>query len=307
MKHSVNFFIIFICISTTLAQKKHQREIIDTHFHAMSFNSFGFPPPPNEMTGNIPKSKSDSEVLHTMLRVLRDNNIVLAITSGTLQRVKDYKDADPQRIYSAILIGLSNPLPDTSRFLQLIKEGTIRVFGEILIQYEGKTLADSSLEPYLTICERLNIPVAIHASLGPPGIAYIFPKFRTSLGNPQLFEDVLVKHPKLKVQLMHMGYPYLEETKAILQNYKQVYVDISVVDWVDPVGEFYNYLKALITAGFENRLMYGSDQAVWEDAIPLSIRNIENAPFLTEEEKEDIFFNNAVRFFNLKNVLPARH
>jgi len=242
-----------------------------------------------------------------MLRQLKDNNIVLAITSGTLQRVKDYKNADPQRIYNAILIGLSNPLPDTSRFIQLIKDGTIRVFGELLIQYEGKTLADSSMEPYLAICERLDIPVAIHASLGPPGITNVFPKFRTSLGNPQLFEDVLVKHPKLKVQLMHMGYPYLEETKAILQNYKQVYVDIAVVDWVDPVNEFYNYLKALIDAGFENRIMYGSDQGVWEDAIPLSIKNVEKAPFLSEREKEDIFYNNAVRFFGLEKVLPKHN
>jgi uncharacterized protein len=295
--------MVFISISAVIAQKKHPREIIDTHFHAMSFNSFGFPPPPNEMTGKTPKSKSDSEVLQTMLGELEDNNIVLAIASGTLQRVKDYKRADPERIYNAILIGLSNPLPDTARFIQLIKDGTIQVFGELLIQYEGKTLADSSMEPYLTICERLNIPVAIHASLGPSGITNIFPKFRTSLGNPQLFEDVLVKHPKLKVQLMHMGYPYLEETKAILQNYKQVYVDIAVVDWVDPVNEFYNYLKALIDAGFENRIMYGSDQGVWEDAIPLSIKNVENAPFLSEREKDDIFYNNAVRFFNFDPVL----
>jgi len=46
--------------------------------------------------------------------------------------------------------------------------------------------------------------------------------------------------------------------------------------------------------------MYGSDQMAWEDAIPLSIKNVENAPFLSEEQKQDIFYNNAARFYNIK-------
>ena len=46
--------------------------------------------------------------------------------------------------------------------------------------------------------------------------------------------------------------------------------------------------------------MYGSDQEAWEDAIPLSIENVENAPFLTEAQKQDIFYNNAAKFYNIK-------
>ena len=113
-------------------------------------------------------------------------------------------------------------------------------------------------------------------------------------------EDVLVMHPKLKVQLMHMGYPYLEETKAILNVYPQVNVDVAVVDWRIPTTEFYNYLKALIDAGLEKRIMYGSDEMIWPDALDLSIKNIENAPFLNEEQKQDIFYNNAAKFFNIQ-------
>jgi predicted TIM-barrel fold metal-dependent hydrolase len=124
-------------------------------------------------------------------------------------------------------------------------------------------------------------------------------KFRTYFGNPPLIEDVLVKHPKLKVQLMHMGYPFLEEAKAILFVYPQVNVDIAVIDWIIPRTDFYNYLKALIDGGFEKRIMYGSDQMIWSDAISLSIKNIEDAPFLSQEQKQDIFFNNAAKFFNI--------
>jgi len=38
----------------------------------------------------------------------------------------------------------------------------------------------------------------------------------------------------------------------------------------------------------------------WPDAIPLAIHNVETAPFLTEEQKQDIFYNNAARFYNIK-------
>jgi predicted TIM-barrel fold metal-dependent hydrolase len=115
-----------------------------------------------------------------------------------------------------------------------------------------------------------------------------------------LIEEVLVKHPKLKIQLMHLGFPYLQETKAILNVYPQVYADIGAIDWLRPLPEFYSYLKSFIDGGFGKRIMYGSDQMAWEDAIPLAIKNVENAPFLTEEQKQDIFYNNAAKFYNIK-------
>jgi uncharacterized protein len=45
--------------------------------------------------------------------------------------------------------------------------------------------------------------------------------------------------------------------------------------------------------------MFGSDQMVWPEAIGMAIEGIQSANFLTEEQKRDIFYNNAVRFFRL--------
>ncbi|GAA4328901.1 hypothetical protein GCM10023149_33180 [Mucilaginibacter gynuensis] len=175
------------------------------------------------------------------------------------------------------------------------------VFGELGLQYEGRTLDESISEPYLAICEQYDIPVAVHTGIGPPETPYHgSPNFTIAAGKPSCLEPVLKKHPKLKIQMMHMGYPYLEETKAIMGVYPQVYADFSVIDWILPVQEFYDYLKALLTAGFGKRLMYGSDQMIWEDAIPLSIKNVENAPFLNTQQKNDLFYNNAANFFHLQ-------
>ena len=302
MRVPVALIFTFFSLST-YSQKEVVRKIIDVHFHARSFNDYGNPPFPNPITGKRPEWKSDKEVIQMTLDTLRKYGIVKAVASGNLFRTADYHKADSARFISSLEYPdrQNSPLPDTATFIRLIVERKIFVFGELGLQYEGKVLTDPELEPYLAICERLGIPVALHTGLGAPNSPYTCcPKFRTTLGNPQLIEEVLVRHPKLKVQLMHMGFPYLTETKAIMYVYPQVYVDMAVVNWAASPSEFYPYLKSLMDAGFGKRIMYGSDQMGWPDVIGLSIKNVENVPFLTEAEKQDIFYNNALRFYNLK-------
>jgi predicted TIM-barrel fold metal-dependent hydrolase len=50
--------------------------------------------------------------------------------------------------------------------------------------------------------------------------------------------------------------------------------------------------------------MFGSDQMFWPNAIGLAIHGIETAAFLTEAQKQDIFYNNAARFYRL--AAPAK-
>jgi uncharacterized protein len=83
--------------------------------------------------------------------------------------------------------------------------------------------------------------------------------------------------------------------------YPQLYADISVINWTRPTAEFHHYLKRLVDAGFGERIMFGSDQMVWTEAIGMSIKKVESAPFLTVKQKRDIFYNNAVRFFRLND------
>lgn len=108
------------------------------------------------------------------------------------------------------------------------------------------------------------------------------------------------RHPKLRIYIAHAGHPFLAETIAIMHLYPNVYADISVKNWALPREEFYDYLRSLMRCGFGKRLMYGSDQMIWPDAVGMSIETIESADFLTEEQKRDIFYNNAVRFLRLK-------
>lgn len=45
--------------------------------------------------------------------------------------------------------------------------------------------------------------------------------------------------------------------------------------------------------------MFGSDNMIWPDAIEAGIQTINQAKFLSENQKRDILFNNAARFLRL--------
>ena len=72
-----------------------------------------------------------------------------------------------------------------------------------------------------------------------------------------------------------------------------------MIDWLVPRKEFHAYLKRLVDAGFEKRIMFGSDQMIWPDGLPAAIAGVESADFLTPVQKRDIFYNNAARFLRL--------
>ena len=79
-------------------------------------------------------------------------------------------------------------------------DGTIRVLGELTFQYSGLAPTDSVPESYYALAEQLDLPVGVHFGLGPPGAAYTgSPKYRMGLSNPLLLEDVLLRHPKLRL------------------------------------------------------------------------------------------------------------
>jgi uncharacterized protein len=98
---------------------------------------------------------------------------------------------------------------------------------------------------------------------------------------------------------MHAAWPFLDETVALLYAHPQVYVDVGVIDWSQPRAEFHRYLRRVVEAGYGNRIMFGSDQMVWPETIPMAVEAIESADFLSAAQKQDIFCANAARFLRL--------
>jgi len=109
----------------------------------------------------------------------------------------------------------------------------------------------------------LDIPVGIHMGTGGSGRANVaMPGFRGSMGNPLLLEEVLARHPKLRLWIMHAGYPMIDNLLTLLQANSHVYVDVAGLIWSDPIREVNRYIERLVDAGFEHRVMFGTDQLI---------------------------------------------
>ena len=105
--------------------------------------------------------------------------------------------------------------------------------------------------------------------------------------------------PKLRVQVMHAGYPMIDNMLTLLQANSHVYVDVAGLIWSYPLKEVNRYIERLVDAGFGDRVMFGTDQLVWPKLMAYSISIIQNADYLTPEQKRDILYNNAARFLRL--------
>jgi len=57
--------------------------------------------------------------------------------------------------------------------------------------------------------------------------------------------------------------------------------------------------RRIVEAGFEDRVMYGTDQLLWPNLMAQSVNIIDTADYLTPEQKRDILYNNAARFLRL--------
>jgi uncharacterized protein len=292
-----------LCLISCQSGTKKDLPIIDMHMHSYPIKYMGDANIPNPITGKPSVASSDEELMLATLSEMHRYNIIKGVTSGPLDVLDHWIAEEPKRIIGGVYFDESTSLPDVEQLRQQFISGQLGVLGELVAQHVGLSLNDSLFEPYLTLAEELDIPVGVHTGLGPEGTPYTCcPKFRVSYGNPILLEEVLVRHPKLRLYLMHGGWPYLEETKAILSVYPQVYVDLATINWIIPRDEFHEYLRNLIRAGFENRLMFGSDQMVWPETIGMAIEGIESAKFLSKKEKRDIFYNNAARFLKLNET-----
>jgi predicted TIM-barrel fold metal-dependent hydrolase len=111
----------------------------------------------------------------------------------------------------------------------------------------------------------------------------------------------------LKAFIAHARWPVISEAINMMDIYPELYADIGVLTWALPKEAFYSSLKQLIDAGFGKRIMFGTDQMLWPEAILIAVSSVKEAPFLSEEEKRDILYNNAVRFLKLSKETISDH
>ena len=312
-----------LCSSAVLATPPEP--IIDVHMHALHADDQG--PPPLAMCTPIvampvwdqrdkyadvfinrlkhPPCKdpvwsapTDDALMRETLAVMDRLNII-GVVSGTPERVAAWRKARPERVIPALVLQIE-PGTTPAMVEKLHAEGALDVLGEVTTQYQGIAPDDPRLEPYWALAEKLDIPVGIHVGTGPIGVIYMGAEgYRARLHSALTMEEVLVRHPHLRVYLAHAGYPMIDDLLALMYAHPQVYVDVSLIDYTQPRAAFYRYLQRIEESGFGKRVMFGSDQMVWPGVIERAIKAINDAPFLSAGDKRDILYNNAARFLRL--------
>lgn len=302
-----NLFV-FLCLTLmgleARSQEKHP-PIIDMHMHTGLPHEVpaGAPafcrPEPCQGEG---QAVTPSENLKKTLEQMDRYNIVKGFLSGVdLSVVQQWASAAQGRFIASPFI-LKPGSADLEKLRQEYATGRFKGMGEIATQLNGIPPNDPSLKPYFKLAEELDLPVLIHTL----GIGPYMPHFRSAAGSPMLLEDVLLGYPKLRLFVENAGYPYRDDMIAMMYQYPQLYADVSTISWIIPRAAFYDYLQAFVRAGLGKRLMFGSDQMVWPEKIGAAIEAIEQAPFLTDEQKRDIFYNNAARFLRLDDELKHK-
>lgn len=303
--------LVASCINQTKAKpnsilkktsENYSGPIIDMHVHAYGQQNpmFGLenynPLTKKTYLGSETLQKHQEETF----KKFKKNNIVKAMVSNGFE----WHKIDT----SLVIIGEShyNTIDD---LIQKYKNGNLDVLGEVAPNYQGLLPTDESIAPYFDLADELEIPIGYHMYPGgPPGGAYFaYPKTRAFQGKPLQLEEILFSRPKMKIYIMHAGWPYLEDMKALMYAHPQVYVDLGVICWAIPKKEFHNFLQGLVDAGFGERIMFGSDQMVWVNTIDEGIEAVNSADFLSIEQKEDIFYDNAARFLGLTDAEIQKH
>ena len=330
MKNIVLTLLLFIC---TLSWSQQKLPILDMHLHALPAAQNGPPPtaicaPIEEMPVHDPQKpwmenfmiwlknppcenaiwggKTDEEVMLKTIEMLEKHN-VYGLTSGFL--VDQYKEKGGERIIPSLFFNAAQKDMTPEKVKELLSSGEYKVFGEITNQYFGIAPNDANFAPYVQIAEELDIPIAIHMGPGPPGTPYIpgLQNYRAHLSSPLLLEPILNKHPKLRIYIMHAGYPMIDDLLMLMVMYPQVYVDVGIICYAYPRKAFHGFLKRIAESGLVNRVMFGSDQMNWAKAIEIGIESIETADFLSERQKRDILYNNAARFLRLTKEEIDKH
>ncbi len=326
-------FAILCLLAAAPALARDRPPIIDMHVHALAADAQG--PPPLAMCAPIAafdawdqrrsyaeqflerlkhptcddpiwSPTTDDEVRSRTLAVMERLNVI-GVLSGPAERVEAWRRTRPERFIPAVEFALE-PESAIERLRELRRAGRLDILGEIITQYAGVAPDDPRMEPVWALAEELDIPVGIHVGTGPPGVIYMDAQgYRARLHSALTMEEVLVRHPRLRIYLMHAGYPMIDDLLALLYAHPQVHVDVGVIVYTQPRAAFYRYLERIVEAGFESRIMFGSDQMVWPETIDRAVEVIEEAPFLSARQRRAILYDNAARFLRLTEAQKEAH
>jgi uncharacterized protein len=301
--------LLTIALPDVRAEEKYP--VLDLHVHVMLLDNLiyaaeqsNFGAHRKTTTGIVTDRKV---LLSKTIESMDKNNIRKAMVFSDKGMIREWMAAYPDRFLPSFQPGgaadnTRKHQAAAEQFEKEVDEKKWVAMGELGMAYTGRALNDPAYFPYYEVCERKGLPVFFHTGgpNGPDPQRMFSERFRVELADPLLLQDVVMRFPKLKVVIMHMGWPYSDHALYMLYTYPNVYLETSGVNWLLGPSLFKRILREAVETGGADRILFGSDAPLWPQFMTEAVDSVRNADFLTPADKRKILWDNAAALLKVK-------
>lgn len=152
---------------------------------------------------------------------------------------------------------------------------------------------DERLVPLYDLCRKYHKQIIFHAGFCLENNAL------AKYARPMEFEEVALRWPEVNLCLAHFGWPWVQETAALLLKYPNLYANTALMNFDGPYQLFAKVFKQdmgeyWLDHNLADKVMFGSDSPRIRPVR--SKRGLDSVEMLPDT-REKIYWKNAMRFF----------
>lgn len=157
---------------------------------------------------------------------------------------------------------------------------------------------DPRLLPLYDLCRSRGLPVVFHAGLCLERNAL------AKYARPVEFEEVAAAYPGVNFCLAHMGWPWVQETAALLLKYPNLYANTALMNFDGPYQIFHKVFREdmgelWLEHNIADQVMFGSGSP---RIRPVRAKRGLDSIGMDRETSEKVYWRNAVKFFGLEGL-----
>ncbi|MFE2448117.1 amidohydrolase family protein [Streptomyces melanosporofaciens] len=181
------------------------------------------------------------------------------------------------------------PEPGVEGYVRAALEGGARVF-KAHVQVGAYDPGDALLDPVWGALAESGTPIVIHCGSGPDPGKYT---------GPEPVGRVLVRHPRLRLIIAHMGLPEYADFLALAERYEGVHLDTTMAftDFTESQWPFPRAERGRLTA-LGDRVLFGSDFPNIPYGYPHALEALTRIG-QDEEWLRAVCYGNAARLFGI--------